>query len=503
VPDPINRELQLQGKEAAIQEWQVNENKVFSLVVPATVYPPREDTELLFSCIQQIDDFSGLKLLEIGCGSGAISIAAAERGWQVTSCDINPLAVAATKGNASRNKVNLTAFEGGLDESANFINQKQIESKGPFDVIAWNLPYLSPVNEGGMRLGPLEDAGLVDTESNHGWGVALLEYLTQNSGVLRTGGAVYLLHTNNQRGNLLQSRWRCAGWATRIAGEFQFDDGERLTCFSAWKPHLGAVKEHHEELDSTNRYLLKNDFPVGSLVTAGRQTSGRGQRERSWLTRDGDFAGSWVLNANLIEAGAGIIQLDAGIAVIDAICAYNEIPLASLHWTNCNPLADHNLSIHWPNDVWAAGSKLAGCLMQGRQTGDEQKVVLGIGVNLGLASPQHQDTTNSGHRVSESSEHFPLIGLADIDSKIELEQFSKLLNAAVSSHFETGQLIPKRQQHTKVIWALMANHLRDGITLTQDGKNLTVTSLSPHGELVCHDGKNSQVVADSYNLKWS
>nr|MBC8517830.1 hypothetical protein [Euryarchaeota archaeon] len=420
-------------------------------------------------------------------GSGAISIAAAKRGWQVTSCDVNPIAIATTTGNASHNNVTLKAVEAGLDEDSNFVNQKIVESQGPFDIITWNLPYLSPVSGDDDRLGPFEDAGLVDTPQNSGWGVALLQTLTRENNLLNQGGAVYLLHTNNERGNVLQSRWRAAGWATRISSELQLVDGERLTCFAAWKPHEKATRVSHDVIDSTNQYLLDEEFPVGSLATAKQQQVGRGQRKRVWDTAAGDFAGSWVLDPKLVDNGSGLIQLDAGVAVIDAICASQDIPLASAHWTNCKPLSNHNLSIRWPNDVWTASGKLAGCLVEGRQTGKHQKIVLGIGVNLG----------------TPNNKEYPSTGLQEITNHVELEVFTNLLDTAVASQFEIGKLIPPRRKQKNAIWALMSNHLKSGLSLTQGAGNLIVTNISESGELICQDGRKRHIVSDSYNLIWN
>ena len=67
------------------------------LNIPPTVYPPREDTDLLDQVLAGITPFGSKRLLEIGSGSGAVSIAAAMRGWTVHACDINPYAVAATQ----------------------------------------------------------------------------------------------------------------------------------------------------------------------------------------------------------------------------------------------------------------------------------------------------------------------------------------------------------------------------------------------------------------------
>lgn len=51
----------------------------------------------------------GLRLLDVGCGSGALSVVAARAGADVTAIDIDPVAVAATVANATANGVAVDA----------------------------------------------------------------------------------------------------------------------------------------------------------------------------------------------------------------------------------------------------------------------------------------------------------------------------------------------------------------------------------------------------------
>jgi release factor glutamine methyltransferase len=54
------------------------------------------------------------KLLEIGCGSGALSIIAAQQGARVFCCDIHPAAIEATSLNAKKNQVALQVVQSNL-----------------------------------------------------------------------------------------------------------------------------------------------------------------------------------------------------------------------------------------------------------------------------------------------------------------------------------------------------------------------------------------------------
>jgi len=100
------------------------------------VYPPSEDSMLF---IESLDVKEGEKVLEIGCGSGVVSIHCARNGCSVTAGDINPRAVELTRKNAEANGVGIDVVETDVYSNIN----------GRFDTILFNLPYL-PVDEDGL-----------------------------------------------------------------------------------------------------------------------------------------------------------------------------------------------------------------------------------------------------------------------------------------------------------------------------------------------------------------
>lgn len=105
-----------------------------SIASDRDVYPPSEDSELL---IDTLDVRRGERVLEIGCGSGVVSIHCALAGAEVVCGDVNPRAVALTRMNAAANGAVLEAVE--TDVYSNV--------EGRFDLVLFNLPYL-PVEEG-------------------------------------------------------------------------------------------------------------------------------------------------------------------------------------------------------------------------------------------------------------------------------------------------------------------------------------------------------------------
>ena len=115
-PLHAEREIEFLKKPPSVTIWSPQNGVSFRLLIPRTVYPPREDTDLLARRIISFGPGRGRKFLEIGCGSGAVSILAASMGWKVSSCDINPFAVAATRGNMIENQMDAEIKEGGVGD---------------------------------------------------------------------------------------------------------------------------------------------------------------------------------------------------------------------------------------------------------------------------------------------------------------------------------------------------------------------------------------------------
>ena len=97
------------------------------------VFPPQMtfSTKILLDFISGMD-LENKSLLELGCGSGIISLLAAQKGALVTASDINQTALDFLDDNASKNKLTVKTVYSDLFQ--NLKNQK-------FDYIIINPPY--------------------------------------------------------------------------------------------------------------------------------------------------------------------------------------------------------------------------------------------------------------------------------------------------------------------------------------------------------------------------
>ncbi len=138
------------------------------------VYEPAEDSWMM--CNYLPNELGSV--LEIGCGSGIISIHLAKKGNIVTSVDINPKAVKATKFNAKQNQVNVEVLEGKMFE--------QVQGR-KFDSIICNPPYLPPTDDyNDPELALAVEGGPTGSEFT-------IDFLSKAADYLNTGGNIYLI----------------------------------------------------------------------------------------------------------------------------------------------------------------------------------------------------------------------------------------------------------------------------------------------------------------------
>ncbi len=128
---------------SVISKESIYNYKHTTVKVPKGVFHPG----LFFSTTFLIEELErnplkGKSFLELGCGSGLISIVASKNGAIATAIDVNDEAVRITKANSKSNRVDVEVLQSDL-----FSNL----TKRQFDLIAINPPYYkkNPVDHSG------------------------------------------------------------------------------------------------------------------------------------------------------------------------------------------------------------------------------------------------------------------------------------------------------------------------------------------------------------------
>jgi BirA family biotin operon repressor/biotin-[acetyl-CoA-carboxylase] ligase len=106
------------------------------------------------------------------------------------------------------------------------------------------------------------------------------------------------------------------------------------------------------------------------LVT-DHQTSGRGRRNRAWVSPRGNLAASVLEVIEVAPALAATLGFAAGVALVEALRSFFV-----------------QAELKWPNDVLLRDAKLSGILLEAESVADgRMAVVTGIGVNV-VGAPQ-------------------------------------------------------------------------------------------------------------------
>ena len=151
------------------------------------VYEPAEDSWLMINYIPELKG----SVLEIGCGTGIISIHLADKGVKITAVDLNPKAVAATRFNSLKNGVEFEVLEGDLFGPV--MGQR-------FGTIVCNPPYLPQSDD------RYEDPDLSLAVEGGSDGTAFISrLLAEARHYLEVGGSIYLVISS--RMDNLETNW--------------------------------------------------------------------------------------------------------------------------------------------------------------------------------------------------------------------------------------------------------------------------------------------------------
>ncbi|MBI5636111.1 methyltransferase [Candidatus Micrarchaeota archaeon] len=191
------------------------------LVDDSDVYKPSDDSVLL---AQGVAEYAQGKFLEIGCGSGFVSVLAAKKiaVSEVTGVDVNKNAVELSWRNAELNNV---------EKKCVFLESNLFGAIGgkQFDCIAFNPPYLPTGEEEKVR-GELNKAfdGGEDGRSTIG------EFLEQFQNFLKPNGVLLTIESSLCNYELTIQKLSEFGFNVEIIGRQKFFF-EEIVCIKATK----------------------------------------------------------------------------------------------------------------------------------------------------------------------------------------------------------------------------------------------------------------------------
>lgn len=234
--------------------------------------------------------------------------------------------------------------------------------------------------------------------------------------------------------------------------------------------------EHHDEVGSTNDLALeavREGVPPGLVITADRQTAGRGRRGRTWEDRPAGASLAVSVTIPALAEHRSLVPLVAGVALADAL---RRLGLrAGLKWPN-------DVLLELPrgtSDADRVVRKVAGILAEALPEG----IVIGTGINIDFRECEPVEGATS---VAE------VLG-RDVDRWVLLQGYLRALEAWLRDLDTTGpvRLLASYTQRCATLGQDVTATVADGPVT---GRAIDIT---PEGALVVErtDGTRVQVTS--------
>lgn len=210
-------------------------SRPFTLTLPG-VYAPQHDTRLLLAALSRERPARGAEVLDIGTGSGALAVRAAQLGGRVTAVDIAWRAVLSARLNALLHRRRVMVRRSDLTSSLR---------GSSYDLVLCNPPYV-----------PAPEARVPGRGTARAWdagrdGRAVIDRVCDAAATaLKPGGVLLMVHSGLCGSSATLSRLARAGLTAQIADRALVPLGPVLMSRREWLREQGLMRgsESLEEL---------------------------------------------------------------------------------------------------------------------------------------------------------------------------------------------------------------------------------------------------------------
>ncbi len=228
-------------------------------------------------------------------------------------------------------------------------------------------------------------------------------------------------------------------------------------------------KFHFEQLDSTSAFLKRGRFSLKNFtfVSCDFQTDGHGRMGRTWVSpKNENLMFSVLIKDKTLVSNFSSLSLLSAVSILKVL----------------QKLGLCDISIKWPNDVYAFGKKICGILLESVCDENEMSsVIVGIGLNV--------NTTNF---VGEYKAPPTSIAL-ESGLNYNIKHIKKLVFKQIKKDF----ISLKKGKNDYLSVAKEHNYLKDKIVFAEiDNKKteIKVLDIETDNSLLCEiDGKTKNL----------
>ena len=153
---------------------------------------------------------------------------------------------------------------------------------------------------------------------------------------------------------------------------------------------------HFDKIDSTSAFLKCRRLFLRNFtfVSADFQTAGHGRMGRTWVSGKDEH----LLFSVLIKDKKLINQFSS-VSLAVAVTIFKTL----------GEFGFNDISIKWPNDVYASGKKICGVLLESiSDNGEISSLIIGVGLNVNAKEFKGEFITPPTSMFLQTGEEFPL-----------------------------------------------------------------------------------------------